>query len=59
MYNEYALAKVAKAETKERLNSFDVKAGDCIECGKCEKICPQSIEIRENLKKLKKLSGDY
>ena len=56
VYNEYALAKVTKKETKERLNSFDVKAGDCIECGKCEKICPQNIEIREKLKKLKKLS---
>jgi predicted aldo/keto reductase-like oxidoreductase len=57
VYNEYALAKVTKKATKEGLNSFDVKAGDCIECGKCEKICPQNIEIREKLKKLKKLSG--
>ncbi len=26
------------------------KAGDCIECGKCEKICPQHLNIRELLK---------
>ena len=55
VYNEYALAKVTKKDTRTRLSGFDVKAGDCIECGRCEGICPQSIEIRENLKKLAKL----
>ena len=54
-YNEYALAKVTKKETRETLSSFEVKADECIECGKCESICPQSIDIRERLKKLAKL----
>ena len=54
VYNEYALAKITRAEAREGYESFDVKAGDCIECGACENICPQSIDIREKLKKIAK-----
>ena len=56
VYNEYALARVTKKETAQKLSSFDVKAGDCIECGRGEEICPQNIPIREKLKSLAKMS---
>ncbi len=35
-----------------RLTSGCGKASDCIDCGACEAMCPQHLEIRENLKKI-------
>ena len=55
VYNTYALAQIAKKDARERFTAFEVKPQDCIECGACEGICPQNIEIREKLKKLSKL----
>jgi predicted aldo/keto reductase-like oxidoreductase len=36
------------------LRSNSTAASNCIGCGKCEKHCPQAIEIREKLKEVKK-----
>jgi predicted aldo/keto reductase-like oxidoreductase len=35
------------------LLSPEEKAGNCIECGECEEVCPQNIKIREMLKEVK------
>ena len=39
-----------QGEYYSRLTQVYGKASDCIGCGKCEKICPQHLPIRENLK---------
>ena len=31
------------------------KASDCIKCGKCEKICPQHLKIRDYLVEVSKM----
>ena len=55
VYNEYALAHFTIETAKQKFLEFEIKATDCIECGKCEKICPQNIQIREKLKMISKM----
>jgi predicted aldo/keto reductase-like oxidoreductase len=35
------------------LLSPEEKAGNCVECGECEDVCPQNIKIREMLKEVR------
>lgn len=39
----------------DALNTDAHYAGNCIECGKCEQHCPQGIEIRKELRTVKKV----
>ncbi len=38
-------------------DELDKKSSDCIKCGRCEKMCPQHIEIRSYLEKIAKKKG--
>lgn len=44
-----------KKRTRNQLENMEGKASLCIECGKCEKLCPQSIPIREDLKRVQNI----
>lgn len=47
----YGLTDYAKKEFKNFGNDdYGTSPADCIECGACEKRCPQKIKIREQLK---------
>ena len=50
-YNDYTAAKVTYYTAKSNLPDGG-KAGDCIDCGACEDICPQNIKIRDHLKQI-------
>lgn len=53
-YNEYSLfvTPETEKELKNRYSSVESneRADKCVECGKCEGHCPQSIKIRQELK---------
>lgn len=46
----YTPMKVAYGHYNNALIKNNMDASKCIECGKCEKICPQKIPIIEKLK---------
>ena len=57
LYNNYHLDKKKALEEYlmcTALRRTSSAASNCIECGKCEKHCPQQIEIRKELKHAKK-----
>lgn len=55
VYNQYLAAKITAGQAKESFPKDGSTAKDCIKCGKCENICPQSIDIRARLEKISKM----
>jgi predicted aldo/keto reductase-like oxidoreductase len=56
-YNDYWVfdATPAVKQRYETVSKISAPASRCIECGKCEKHCPQGIAIREELKNVKEI----
>ncbi|MFI3176040.1 MAG: aldo/keto reductase [Eubacteriales bacterium] len=54
LWNTYHIYKSFSPIDYDWNNNLDdsSKAKSCVECGKCETVCPQQIPIREDLKKL-------
>jgi predicted aldo/keto reductase-like oxidoreductase len=51
LYNDYLRTFETEQTAEEKYKSFAVKYDACVECGACEKVCPQHIDIVPKLKK--------
>lgn len=53
-YNAYATAVATRDEAKAMLPKEGGVPADCVRCGACEKVCPQTISIRDKLEMIGK-----
>ncbi|MCH4200365.1 MAG: aldo/keto reductase [Clostridium tyrobutyricum] len=54
-YNDHYIFNMDKLDSAYNRLTYSQKASNCRQCGKCESHCPQKIEIRKKLKKVKTL----
>ena len=58
LYNDAMMYGVEEARAAYRWVGEEQRADKCVECGQCEELCPQSIEIIAWLKKVHELLGE-
>jgi predicted aldo/keto reductase-like oxidoreductase len=51
-HNVYGLTEHAKNEMKRYLEEGGKTIKDCSDCGRCERKCPQKLEVRKQLKRV-------
>ncbi len=54
-YNRFLTAEITKGAAKEAFPTCGALAADCIGCGKCESVCPQNIDVKQQIEKISKL----
>ena len=56
IWNNYGIYQNRNSALQQWENEIpdNQKAANCVSCGLCEKVCPQKIEIRNDLKRLQK-----
>lgn len=54
-YNVYDLKDYARGEMKRLIESGAKTEKDCLDCGACERKCPQHLKIREKLKQVEEI----
>ena len=58
-HNVYGLTQNAKNGWKHYVENRKGKtSADCVNCGQCEKKCPQKLKIREELKRVEKILSE-
>lgn len=56
-HNVYGLSELAKNEYSSYLSQGGKTAQDCINCGYCERKCPQKLKIRAEMKRVEEVLG--
>ncbi|MDO4542004.1 MAG: 4Fe-4S dicluster domain-containing protein, partial [Bacillota bacterium] len=54
----YDLARIGDEMAADHYKRLSIKAGDCVECGKCSKRCPFKAEPMAKMQEIKDYFGE-